>query len=303
MVLGKNMEDDNRDDMEQAEMASLKRWVPSVVVGAVVLAFVTLAWYAYHAQTQSLKDDDLLVVEADKTPMKEKPADPGGMQFPNQDKTVFETFGNMQPPPQVENVLPAPEEPLPKEADASGTTTWINDKLHKTTDSFKPQNDGEPEQVIGDDKPRETPVAAPAAIAAPVEAVKTQDETAAETEAKEVMLNGSEEPEKAPEKAVDRQVPVKSSAVIEKVPVKAKANGPVKVQLGAYRSDKEAREAWDKMVKKNAALAAHAPIVVKADLGAKGVFYRLRAGGFASAAAAKKFCDGLKGQACLVAEK
>jgi hypothetical protein len=43
----------------------------------------------------------------------------------------------------------------------------------------------------------------------------------------------------------------------------------------------------------------------RADLGAKGVFFRLRIGPFASSADAKSFCDGLKtrGQDCLVKSK
>ena len=44
------------------------------------------------------------------------------------------------------------------------------------------------------------------------------------------------------------------------------------------------------------------PLIVKADLGSKGVYYRLRTGGFASSAEAKEFCSALtaKGQACII---
>ena len=126
--------------------SGLTRWAPLVVVLGVVAGFVTLSWYAYHAGIQSVKEEDLVVVEADKTPMKEKPSDPGGMQFPNQDKTVFETFSgnNAKQPPKVERVLPVPEEPMAKEkdAEASGTTTWVNKDIAKTGT----------EQVIGKDK-------------------------------------------------------------------------------------------------------------------------------------------------------
>src|SRR5690606_18973570 len=68
-----------------------------------------------------------------KTPIKEKPADPGGMQFPNQDKTIFDTFnGNATPTAQnVERILPSPEEPMSKDLDTSETSTWINNKLTK----------------------------------------------------------------------------------------------------------------------------------------------------------------------------
>ncbi len=50
------------------------------------------------------------------------------------------------------------------------------------------------------------------------------------------------------------------------------------------------------------ALADKEPIIVKADLVDKGIYYRLRVGGFASAAEAKTFCGKLAaaGQACIL---
>lgn len=83
----------------------------------------------------------------------------------------------------------------------------------------------------------------------------------------------------------------------------AQTGGNVKVQLGAYRSEKEAQTAFDGMKKKLPALSGKTPIVVRADLGDKGIYYRLRLGGFASDAEAKGFCKDLtaKGQACIIA--
>src|SRR4051812_38416219 len=128
-----NKEADGTDLIIVASNSGLTRWAPLVIVLAVVAGFVTLSWYAYHAGIQSVKEEDLMVVEADKTPIKEKPADPGGMQIPNQDKTVFETFSanNAKQPPKVERVLPVPEEPMPKDMDASDSTTWVNENLKK----------------------------------------------------------------------------------------------------------------------------------------------------------------------------
>src|SRR5690606_18743063 len=82
----------------------------------------------------------------------------------------------------------------------------------------------------------------------------------------------------------------------------AKDSG-VRVQLGAYRSEKEALSTWGGMQKKHSELAGRQPQVVRADLGAKGIFYRLRVGGFSGMAEARDFCKGLssKGQACIVA--
>ena len=63
--------------------------------------------------------------------------------------------------------------------------------------------------------------------------------------------------------------------------------------------------AWKKIQHKHKELAGKKPLVAKADLGAKGIYYRLRVGGFPSAAEAKALCAVLaaKGQSCILIEK
>ena len=113
----------------------------------VVAGFVALAWYAYHAGTQSVKDEDLIVVEADKTPMKEKPVDPGGMQFPNQDKTIFDTFAGQRRSRRKSSACCRSRKSRWRRTTAdSETTTWINDKSAKT---MREALKAKPEQVIG----------------------------------------------------------------------------------------------------------------------------------------------------------
>lgn len=282
------------------------RWAPLLVVLAVVGGFVTLSWYAYHAGIQSVKEEDLVVVEADKTPIKEKPADPGGMQFPNQDKTVFETFaGNKQAPAKVERVLPVPEEPLPREMDASETTTWINENLPKQ---------GAKEQVIGKE-----PAKKPAAN--PVKNIPVADEKTTYADLDKPGQNGGHQviaaqtpPEEeqsvtyvAPKQAASAKParpaetkPAETTFTPTKAP--EKKPGAFMVQLGAYRSQAEADEAWGKMHIRQKELSDKQPNVVKADLGDKGIYYRLRVGGLASAEEAKALCKALesKGQPCIL---
>jgi hypothetical protein len=77
----------------------------------------------------------------------------------------------------------------------------------------------------------------------------------------------------------------------------------VQVQLAALRSETEARADWERL------LAAHPvllrgldPVIVRADLGARGIFYRLRAGSLSDRAAAQRLCGALRsrGRDCLV---
>lgn len=386
------------------------RWLPTIIVFCVVGGFFTLSWYAYHAGVESVRDEDLLVVEADKTPMKEKPADPGGMQFPNQDKTIFDTFSGNKPTPQnVERILPSPEEPMSKDADTSETSTWINNKLT----AGKPAA----EQVIGkkkDTKAEKTsekstapaerqviPVSAPdeddsetfvasrtankagqvldnavketdkAAIkaakeadekvsaarlkaekdkaekekadkekadkeqaakeqaakeeaaarelkeakeeAARNEAAKQQLEKTKAAEAKAAAAKATEEKKaedkaaaaRAAEEKAQADKEAKEKAAKEKAEAKTEskpaASGNAAVQLGAYRSEDEASEAWEKMHIKFKELSDKQPTIVRADLGEKGIYYRLRITGL-DAAGANAMCRALtaKGQPCIL---
>jgi hypothetical protein len=376
-----------------------------MVVFATVSGFMALAWYAYHTGSQSLNEEDLLVVEAEKTPVKEKPTDPGGMQFPNQDKTIFETFaGGGQQQPKVERVLPTPEQPMSKKIDTSETKTWINQKLHKQNEQNKaasvPPDKAKAEQVIGGEEmkaqavpvpevaqPATAPVAAPAPAsaqalpAAPVTKDLTAEKLVAEKKASEEKAaaeklatekkaadeklaadkksneeklaaekkiadeklaadkKANEEKLAAEKKAADQKVAedklkaeklaaekkaAEEKAIAEKKETEQKGGtkviqagvtskdaakdkpaakaGAYKVQLGAYRSEKEAQDAWSKMKSAHKEFANMQPVIVKADLGAKGIYYRLRSGTFASPAEAKAFCGTMSilGQACIL---
>lgn len=78
------------------------------------------------------------------------------------------------------------------------------------------------------------------------------------------------------------------------------------VQIGAFRSQAEADGQWAKLQSKlGGFLDGKSQDVEHADLGAKGVYYRLRVGPFASADEAKTYCAGLKerGTDCLIKAK
>ena len=75
------------------------------------------------------------------------------------------------------------------------------------------------------------------------------------------------------------------------------------VQVSSQRSEGDARAAFSSLrAKFPGELAAREPIIHRADLGAKGTFYRALVGPFASAEEAAAMCGKLKaaGGACLV---
>lgn len=305
-------QDYQSNNANEKTSSGVLRYVPPLILISVLGGFISLAIYAYKAGGQNVAEGELMVIEADKTPMKEAPADPGGMQFPNQDKTIFETFAaNGTSQPKVERVLPTPEEPIAKDSATAETTTWINDKL-------SPAAQGAPaaaEQVIGAEPVAAAPVAvAPAQVVedAPAKVVDVREELGKQAVSAPVELKKTEAPtavkevtvQPAPIKAPFKPEVVKETAapktVAKPAAVDAKSNpstsGKQLVQLGAYKSEAEARADFAKIQKKHAALAGASPVVNRADLGDKGVFYRLRV----ATADAKALCAKLAGQACMV---
>lgn len=87
-------------------------------------------------------------------------------------------------------------------------------------------------------------------------------------------------------------------------PPKVHAGGSVALQIGAYKSEDEANAAWHSFAHKHPIVGAYPQEIRKADLGDKGVWYRLRLAGFADKGAADAFCDKLKadGGTCFLAK-
>ncbi len=86
----------------------------------------------------------------------------------------------------------------------------------------------------------------------------------------------------------------------------AATDGKFVVQIASFRSEDQALAAWARLAgRMSASVSSLAPDVQRADLGAKGVYYRLRAASFPTRAAATGFCDQLKknGSDCLVVRR
>ena len=81
------------------------------------------------------------------------------------------------------------------------------------------------------------------------------------------------------------------------------AVGNYRVQLAALKSEADANSAWKRLAAKYPdVLGSLAPHLEKADLGTKGIYYRVQAGPFTDKNAARDVCAKLKGlgQQCLV---
>lgn len=83
-------------------------------------------------------------------------------------------------------------------------------------------------------------------------------------------------------------------------------SGPYVAQLAALQSEAAVEQAWRRFSNRAPALFAAARLdMERADLGARGVYYRVRAGYFADRAAAARFCDRIRefGQDCIPATR
>ena len=68
------------DDEEQDR--GIFRWMSTLVVLLAIAGFFGLAWYAYKNGGEVVDEKDVELVKADKTPIKEAPANPGECRFP-----------------------------------------------------------------------------------------------------------------------------------------------------------------------------------------------------------------------------
>jgi cell division protein FtsN len=105
----------------------------------------------------------------------------------------------------------------------------------------------------------------------------------------------------APAPVPAKPAPVKAPPAAAPAPPAA-AGGAV-LQIGAYKSEAEAQAAWKTYQGRHATLlAGYGPDIARADLGDKGVWYRLRIAGFADKDVASALCDRLKadGGACFL---
>ena len=83
------------------------------------------------------------------------------------------------------------------------------------------------------------------------------------------------------------------------------AKGDWMVQLMSSPNQKAVASAWNNMAKKHSVLSGLNHEIETADLGAKGTYYRLLAGGFADRSDADKICNTIKkqGGSCIVKKK
>ncbi len=288
--------------------------------------FAVAAWYALQrSDMQPPAAAEVPLVKAEPGPVKEKPEDPGGLKIPNQDKLVYERITPKPQAPKTEKLAPAPEEPIVKTAEAAkpaapaapviATPTSGPEAAAKAaatqTEAAKPPAKAKEEPAAAkthaappaitskaektesllpaaETKPKAaaTPAAKPAAVKVPAKTVAVSEKPAAKPPAKP-----------APAKKVVAAKPTAPKAA------PAKTVTSYRIQLASYRSAALAQKMWKKLQKTHAGiLGSLAAGTARADLGKRGVYFRLQAGAFESEAKARAVCRQLKArkQDCII---
>ena len=247
--------------------------------------------YLQDEDAQATAPGNVPVIEAPKFALKEKPADPGGMSVPDRDKLVYDRMAGDQVSgsgQQVERLLPPPETPLEPPKSISPQTP---PSAPATTPAPKPV-----EEVA---KAAPTPPAPPPAPAAKVELKpEPKPEPVAKVEPKPAPKPEPKPVAKAPE-------PKAAPAPTTTTKATGTAGKGYMIQLSAVRNEANAKGEWARLSKKHPDILGGLELVIqRADLGAKGVFYRVRGGWFANRGEAKAVCDALKTRSvgCLIAK-
>lgn len=267
------------------------------VVIAVVVAFLTFGRFvsAYRAS-----GGDAPLIKADRSPVKVRPATPGGMEVPNQDKLIYERLRESDAA-RVEKLMPAPEKPaLPEdEEDASDEIA----------------------QIIAQEEPQEEPQETPQSLEVASTTLVGEDgervEVMFRTISSEQAQNRVEQAKKTIEtRKAQAAAVLKSSAQAKQKPApekpaakpEAKKAAPAEtfaVQLVSTKNRDASEKEWTRLSKKHADALKGLPHEISEIKTDKNTFYRLRTGVFDSRDKADAVCRKLKDkkQECLVVKR
>jgi cell division protein FtsN len=251
-----------RGELEEEVSQPFKPWMIAVALAS-MLIFIIAVWYAW-TEGKTVNDGPPPIIQADNSPVKEAPKDPGGMVVPHQDNEVFNALDGGKET--AEELLPPPEEPVDRPAPVAPPAP---EPQQQTADAAPAPQQPEPQRQA----PAPTP---PAPVPAP-----------------------------APAQAQTQTKPPAPAPTATPAPAPA-SSGLYVIQLAALRSQAAAEQSWNSLVKTHAALLGQLSLDVEpVTISGQGMFYRVRAAGFDSEAAAKARCDQLKaaGQACLVKKR
>jgi hypothetical protein len=282
-------------------------------------------------------EENIPVITADASPLREAPTEPGGMDVAHEDSTIFNSIrsaelqetapienllaettpvdvpaetasavepaaGELQPAPQAEQTIAdATSAPPPSEmADATGTAP--------AAAPAEVQEAGDP--VIPDVQVAETRSIPMKTEKTPITATADKPTMAPAATTPETLdyvrsvLEKKDAEGTTTTAAAERVAATEPAAGAAAAPVGTIQPGSTYIQLASISAESAAPKEWAKLQKTFPSLAGAEYRVQRADLGAKGVFFRIQAGPM-SKDSAKSVCDSIKASkpgGCLIVQ-
>ncbi len=308
---------DELPDDKQGFLASIGPKAAFFIVLIALSFMIGVVWKLYVGANSREAGQNVPIVRADDTPYKIIPDDPGGMEIPNKDSTLFSSLqGDDEDERQVENLLADDEneEPMPRSQLFAGLNTNATPDLHaeaQQTPLDEPLDNDE-ERIVEQAKEAEAIIEdiADDGIEA-IEVEKSREEKAETVEklveetdksimpsvpsstATEDSSESNVKLELLPEPEAAKPAP-KPEVKTTNTATTAPAAGDYYVQLASVTSRMGAESEWKKLKSKySSQLAGYSHRVEAADLGARGTFYRIQAGPV-SKAQANEACTAIK---------
>ena len=328
------------DALEFEPEPKRRRGIPTTVWLLLVMVLVTaagLGGFLFGDRLAGLSGDNgdqVPVVHAAQGPIKVRPKNPGGQEIPFRDYDINKRMQGEEPTGRVENLLPPPEQPKapPQAAPVPATSTPASPtkaappaaKTAEASESLLPSAPAPapkptaPQTVtaqqITPQKTTPKPVAppppttvakAPPPQPAPPPPSPAQSAPTAGSGPLPLVPKSQQKPSTPVVQEPSSAAPKETAKAAPPPPVapKVTADSSWQVQLAASRSATAAKAEGERLKKKHAdVLGSMSVNVVRADLGAKGVFYRIRLGPAGDKAKARTVCSSLskRGQGCLV---
>ena len=242
-------------------------------------------------------------ITPDQNPIRAKPENPGGMDVPNQDKLIYDRMASGANEPVRETLLPPAEQPAAPPAPQPRPQATIKPAFDAPQPQSTQQAPGQvanqnvpsaPREAVLPDPVPPQPVVPPSAQPQPIVPPTSAPQPIVPPPAPQPVVTPPSQP--VPPTPV-RPEPAKPAA--------SSSGGRWVAQLAALKTESAAQSEWSRISRANAdILGGYSSDVLKVDLGAKGIFWRLRAGPM-DETRARSVCAELKkrGQGCIVARK
>lgn len=250
--------------MEQGHSGLRRRGPLLGILTATVALFILFAvFWSTYPRGDDVATGPVPTLRADATPYKAQPDNPGGMDIPYRDSTVFEAMRNDKNGTKIESLLPQAEQPISKEQMFAGLKTEpIEDKAAaQPTPPITQADEVVAEKVLD---------------SGPVKASETSEHAGTILPEKAATLgNAAAKTEPAAGNAKEQiKETVKTAPIIA-----AAEPGTFYIQLGSVKDRAAAATEWKKLQKQfPAQLGSLTLRVQEANLGAKGTFYRIQGG-------------------------